>query len=248
MRVLVAYATRHGATAGIAERVAATLTAAGLTAEARAVGDVGEVGSYDAVVLGGAAYLLHWLKPAVTFARRHSAELAARPVWLFSSGPLGADLADKDGRNVLDASRPREFDELATLLHPRGERVFFGAYDPDAPPVGLGERLARHIPAADALPTGDFRDWPAIDAWAGQIATELTSGEPYLRAMSGSTLLASEPGSGSPSCVAPPGDGCSAGRGSPTAAPQMRQKSQNWHNDREPQRSLVPRYEIALKL
>ncbi len=179
MRVLVAYATRHGATAGIAERVAAALTAAGLSAEARPVEDVTDLGPYDAVVLGGAAYMFHWLKPAVMFARRHRKELAARPVWLFSSGPLGTDLVDKDGKNVLQTSRPKEFDELTKLLHPRGEQVFFGAYDPDAPPVGLGERFIQHMPAARAaMPSGDFRDWPAIDAWAAQIAAELGAGEP----------------------------------------------------------------------
>jgi menaquinone-dependent protoporphyrinogen oxidase len=62
MRVLVAYTTRHGAAAGIADRVAAALTAAGLSAEARPVEDVKDVGPYDAVVLGGAAYMFHWLK------------------------------------------------------------------------------------------------------------------------------------------------------------------------------------------
>ena len=178
MRVLVAYASRHGATAGIAERIAAALTAAGVSAEARAVEDVKNVEPYDAVVLGGAAYMFHWLKSAVAFSRRHRKELAARPVWLFSSGPLGADLVDKDGKNVLETTRPKEFDELTKLLHPRGEQVFFGAYDPDAPAVGLGERFVQHVPAARAaLPAGDFRDWPAIDAWAAQIAAELGSGE-----------------------------------------------------------------------
>jgi menaquinone-dependent protoporphyrinogen oxidase len=52
--------------------------------------------------------------------------------------------------------------------------VFFGAWDPDAPPVGLGERMVRHMPAArNSIPAGDFRDWPAIDAWAAGIAREL---------------------------------------------------------------------------
>jgi menaquinone-dependent protoporphyrinogen oxidase len=177
MRVLVAYATRHGATAGIAQRVAAALTAAGLSADTKPVEDVRDVEPYDAVVLGGAAYMFHWLKPAVTFARRHCEELAARPVWLFSSGPLGTDLVDKDGNNVLEASRPKEFDELTKLLHPRGEQIFFGAYDPSAQPVGLGERLAQLMPAARAaIPAGDFRNWPLIDAWAAQIAAELVTG------------------------------------------------------------------------
>ena len=56
--------------------------------------------------------------------------------------------------------------------------VFFGAYDPDQPPIGLAERVGGwflgHMPAAqDALPSGDFRDWPEIEAWATQIAHEL---------------------------------------------------------------------------
>jgi menaquinone-dependent protoporphyrinogen oxidase len=53
---------------------------------------------------------------------------------------------------------PGEFDELAELLHLRGQQLFSGAVDPDAPPVGLGERLTRHLPAATAaIPAGDFR-------------------------------------------------------------------------------------------
>lgn len=177
MNILVGYATRHGATAGIAERIAATLTESGRPAEARPVEEVTTLEGYDAVVLGGAAYMFHWLKPAVKFARTHRAALASRPVWLFSSGPLGTDLVDKDGHDVLQTTRPKEWDELTELLRPRGERVFFGAYDPDAKPVGMGERVIRHMPAArDAMPAGDFRDWAAIDTWAQEIA-EATSPE-----------------------------------------------------------------------
>lgn len=176
MRVLVTYATRHGSTAGIAERIAATLEEAGLGADAVPVEEVHDLDGYDAVVLGGAAYMFHWLKDATKFAERHQSELRGRPTWLFSSGPLGTDVVDKQGHDVFETSRPREFDELTTLLHPRGERVFFGAWDPDAPAVGLGERMFRHMPAAkSALPAGDFRDWAAIEAWARDIASEISS-------------------------------------------------------------------------
>lgn len=131
------------------------------------------------VVLGGAAYIFHWLKRAVKFARKHRAALASRPVWLFSSGPLGTDLVDKDGKDVLQTTRPKEWDELTELLRPRGERVFFGAYDPDATPIGMGERIVRHMPAArDAVPAGDFRDWAAIDTWAHEIAESTSSDHP----------------------------------------------------------------------
>jgi menaquinone-dependent protoporphyrinogen oxidase len=173
MKVLIAYASRHGATAGIAQRIAAGLGEAGLDAEARPVAEVGDVAVYDAVVVGAAAYMFHWLKPATRFVERHRQVLARRPVWLFSSGPLGTDLVDDEGHDVLEATRPREFDELNELVRPRGEQVFFGAWDPDAPPVGFVERLLRHLPAHGDTPAGDFRDWDAIDAWAAEVARDL---------------------------------------------------------------------------
>lgn len=178
MTVLVAYATRHGSTAGIAERIAAGLREAGLGAEARPAKEAHDVGQYDAFVIGGATYMFHWLKEATAFVKRHRAVLAERPVWLFSSGPLGTDLVDKDGHDVFETTRPKEFAELQTLVRPRGERIFFGAWDATAPVVGFGERLVRVMPAAKAaLPTGDFRDWPAIDAWAAEVASELRAGK-----------------------------------------------------------------------
>jgi menaquinone-dependent protoporphyrinogen oxidase len=174
MNVLVTYATRHGATAGIASRIADSLSAAGHDAHAVPVEDVTDIGGYDAVVLGSAAYMFHWLKPAVRFARHHHAELAARPVWLFSSGPIGTDQVDAQGQDVRISTRPKEWDEVVPLLSPRGEAVFFGAYDPAAPAIGLGEKLMRYMPAAaKTLPAGDFRDWDAIESWATEIATAL---------------------------------------------------------------------------
>ncbi|MBS3941777.1 MAG: flavodoxin domain-containing protein [Actinobacteria bacterium] len=174
MKVLVAYASRHGATAEIAERIATGLRDAGFEADTRHVTHVVDVEPYDAVVVGASAYLFHWLKDATRFVERQQQALAARPVWLFSSGPLGTDLVDDDGRDVLEVTRPREFDELHARLRPRGEQVFFGAWNPAAPPVGFVERVMHRLPA-EAMPAGDFRDWDAIDAWTIQIARELRS-------------------------------------------------------------------------
>jgi menaquinone-dependent protoporphyrinogen oxidase len=174
MKVLVAYASRHGATAGIAERIAERFRADGLEADATPVSRVGDPSSYDAFVVGAAAYMFRWLGDATKFVKRNRDLLAARPTWLFTSGPVGTDLVDKAGRDVLVTSVPREFPELRAAIHPRGEMVFFGAYDPAAKPVGFGERFVRLMPAArDAMPAGDFRDWAAIDAWADTIAADL---------------------------------------------------------------------------
>ncbi len=174
MHVLVAYATRHGATQGIGERIAERLRAAGLEAEARHVDAVRTVEEYDAVVVGSAAYMFHWLKEATSFVRRNRAALAKKPVWLFSSGPLGTEPINAEGKDQKEAATPKELRELAASVAARGTQVFFGAYHRDQPAIGLAERFMALLPAArEGLPDGDFRDWPEIDGWAAEIAGEL---------------------------------------------------------------------------
>ncbi len=169
--VLVTYATHHGATRGIAERIGSTLQAAGLEATVRAVGEAGDPRGYDAFVIGSAFYC-GWLGEATKFVKRHRDLLATRPVWLFSSGPLGTANVDAEGRDVLAITVPGELAEFERTIHPREHRAFFGAYDPTSPPIGLRERGARLAPS-DTMPAGDFRDWPAIEGWAHSIAAVL---------------------------------------------------------------------------
>jgi menaquinone-dependent protoporphyrinogen oxidase len=174
MNVLVAYSSRHGATAGIAQRIAQRLTLAGHDAHAVEAREVDDVDGYHAFVVGSAAYMFHWLKDTTRFVDRYRTVLEMHPVWLFSSGPVSTDLVDDKGRDIFEASRPKEFDTVGSSVHPRGERVFFGAWDPDAPAVGLADRFMKLMPAArSSMPVGDFRDWDAIDAWADEIAGDL---------------------------------------------------------------------------
>jgi len=135
--------------------------------------DVGDLDGYDAFVVGSAVYMFHWLREATKFVRHNRTLLAARPVWLFSSGPLGTEATDAKGRDLLEASEAKEMAGFVEAIRPRGHAMFFGAYSPGAP-VGLGERFVAMMPAArDAMPKGDFRDWDAIEAWAVSIAADL---------------------------------------------------------------------------
>jgi len=161
MRVLVTYATKHGSTREIAEAIAATISGHGIVAEVLPVEDVAEIGSYDAVVLGSAIYMGRWLKEATEFTRRHRASLAERPLWLFSSGPLGTEVVDNE-------EQPKELSELLEMLEPRDHRLYYGALTRDA--LGFGERM---VVKAVRAPEGDYRDWDEIQAWAAAIAAEL---------------------------------------------------------------------------
>ena len=173
MSVLVVYSSKHGATREIAERIAATLTTSGQAAQARTTEDAGDLAGYDAFVVGAAAYYGHWLKASTKFVRTHQAELAARPVWLFTSGPLRSEATDKEGTDPWKSARPKELDELQTVTKARDHHIFFGALDPNR--LTHSERMLRRLPAGRALlPEGDFRDWDDIDAWARTIAGELS--------------------------------------------------------------------------
>ena len=172
MKVLVAHASRYGATQAIAERIAEKLTQAGHEAQARPVKAVADLAGYQAFVIGSAVYFGKWLKEGREFVRSNRANLAAdQPVWLFSSGPLGTRTTDAAGRDVLAGAEPEEIAEFKAI-HPGHHRVFFGALDPSK--LGFRDRLIKALPAGGTLlPEGDFRAWAEIDAWADEIAHEL---------------------------------------------------------------------------
>src|SRR4051794_41507564 len=89
MRVLVAAASRHGATSEIADAIARTLTGRGHEVDVPAIESIAGVDGYDAAVIGSALYYGQWLDPARELVEEQGDALASTPVWLFSSGPLG---------------------------------------------------------------------------------------------------------------------------------------------------------------
>jgi menaquinone-dependent protoporphyrinogen oxidase len=177
MNAIVVYASKYGSTKSIAEFIAEKLRQQGTQAEARPVDAVHNPGDYDALVVGSAVYMGHWLKEAVEFVRRNRAVLANRPVWLFSSGPLGTETKDAQGRDLIVVAEPKEIAEFREAIKPREHRVFFGALDGSK--LGFAHQMMRKLPAARALfPEGDFRNWNDIAAWASNIAQFLATPHP----------------------------------------------------------------------
>lgn len=161
MRILVTAASKHGATAEIAEAIGRVLTEHGHDASVLAPDDVAQADDFDAVVLGSAVYAGHWLKPAKELIERTQERLVSIPVWTFSSGPIG-DPAKPD-------EDPVDVADVLSAVNTTEHMLFAGKLDVEK--LGFAERA---ITKALRAPSGDFRDWDAISAWATKIAAELS--------------------------------------------------------------------------
>ena len=157
-RVLVAYASKLGATREIAETIAQTLRDGGHLAVAIPTRDVASLEDVDAVILGSAVYAAYWQRDARKFVDRFHEELKARPLWLFSGGPLDRRLAKADqpitphGAAITDG------------LGARAHRTFGGRLSADA---AVSERVRQ------THRLGDFRDWQKIVEYGYRIGREL---------------------------------------------------------------------------
>jgi menaquinone-dependent protoporphyrinogen oxidase len=165
MTVLVAAASRHGGTEGIAKRIGDDLIERGFDVEVRRPQDVSDVNRYEAVVLGSAIYLGNWMKEARSFVEANADELAEMPTWLFASGSITGDPPVADDPNAI---RPSVVEKLVSSTHAREHKLFAGRLDSST--LSLSERLPVRMARGRE---GDWRDWQDIDEWAGSIAREL---------------------------------------------------------------------------
>jgi menaquinone-dependent protoporphyrinogen oxidase len=164
-RVLVTAATRHSATGEIAVALARAIDGPRRDIEAVffPVDQRPDPRPFDAVVLGSAVYAGRWQDAARDFATAQADLLRARPLWLFSSGPIGAPPFPED--------EPYDLGPLVQTLRPRAHMTFAGRLDKSL--LSFGERA---MVTAMRAPLGDFRDWDAVRAWGEHIAGEVLAG------------------------------------------------------------------------
>jgi menaquinone-dependent protoporphyrinogen oxidase len=166
VRVLVSAASMYGSTSDIAQVIAQVLVEQGLAVTVREPVDVQSIDDYDAVIIGSAVYMSHWLDPAKDLVNRCLEPLRTRPVWLFSSGPVGNPVSKPA---LAMAKDPIEIAGLRIATHARDHRMFTGKLD---------RRILSHAQQASLLMfhglEGDFRDWAEIRQWASGIAEQLT--------------------------------------------------------------------------
>jgi menaquinone-dependent protoporphyrinogen oxidase len=163
MKILIAYATKHGSTREVADAVAAALGDAGFDVHVHAAATVRDVDGYDAVVVGGSIYMGKWHSDAIRLIRRHTRALSAIPVGVFAIGPKTLDRADvANSRAQLDAALAKASD-----VRPASTAIFGGVIDPSKLRFPFNR-----------MPASDARDWNEIAAWArdfGAIVARATS-------------------------------------------------------------------------
>ena len=166
VNVLVAYASKRGSTAEIAEAIAETLRQSGLQVDCMAADQVKAVDAYDAVVLGSAVYIKRWRGDAKRFLRKHGGKLAQRPLWVFSSGPVGTPGSDDD--TPPDWTEPPKIVDKVEQLGAREHVVFGGRVTPEGVMPAMRAWI-EEIPPEHR----DRRDWDEIRSWARGVAAEL---------------------------------------------------------------------------
>jgi menaquinone-dependent protoporphyrinogen oxidase len=165
MTILVAYASKRGSTAEIAETIAATLRRQGLGVCLERAEDVQSLDRYDAVVLGSAVYMKRWRGDARHFLKKHRKALRQTPFWVFSSGPVGDPSNDNP-----EWAEPPQIVEKVGELGGKGHVVFGGCL-PAEPQSFMEKALVEGTPREFR----DRRDWAEIRAWAHAIANALVA-------------------------------------------------------------------------
>jgi menaquinone-dependent protoporphyrinogen oxidase len=164
-KILVAYGSKRGSTAEIAEKVGEALRRKGLQVDVRDAGKVGDLAQYRAIILGSSVYIGLWHRDAVRFLKKNMELLTKYPVWLFICGPTGPG----DPVEQMDGwFYPKSLQPVIERIRPRGITCFGGklvlkALNP----------FEKWIINKVKAPEGDFRDWQVVEAWANMVGKEI---------------------------------------------------------------------------
>lgn len=162
MRVLVAYGSKRGGTAGLAAMIGDALKESGCEAIVSPANDC-HIANFDAVIVAGALYAGRWHRDARRFVKRNTMLLRKLPVWLASSGPLD------DSAEQHEIPPTKQVSKVAARINARGHATFGGRLAPDAkgfPASVMAKKKA-----------GDWRSQAHVRRWVDAIVAQLHQSE-----------------------------------------------------------------------
>jgi menaquinone-dependent protoporphyrinogen oxidase len=163
-KILVAYASKGGSTAEVANEIGKVLNAQGLTVDVRQVNTVTDVSSYQAVIIGSAIRMGGWLSAAKKFVKTHQQTLSKIPTAYFA---VCLSLKDDTEENRREAAK--YLDAVRAIVEPKAVGLFAGKMDYRM--LSFLDRLISEKMAK--APEGDFRNWDAIRDWAANLEATL---------------------------------------------------------------------------
>jgi len=175
--LLLTYATTHGHTAKIADRLAEALRAHGLDVDVRDVKQIGDrvPGSYDAVIAGASLHAGHHQRAMLNWVKANRDRLTDRPTLFFSVSLTAAEdtaeAREATQRSIDDFEeetgwKPTRSESVAGALQYREYDVFTRVL------MRLKMRHAGHH--EDPSLDHEYTDWEALRQWAEEFAAGLT--------------------------------------------------------------------------
>lgn len=165
-KVLIAYASKCGSTAGVAEAIGEVLCASGKAVDVRPIQDVADVSGHTAAVVGSAVYMRRLMSQAVDFVKANQQALSQVPVAYFVvCGTLREDT--RENRK----SAAAYLDPVRQVVQPADEGLFAGAMD--FAKMSLAYQMVARVTGGSE---SDWRDWGAIRGWSEGLAATMLDG------------------------------------------------------------------------
>jgi menaquinone-dependent protoporphyrinogen oxidase len=159
-KILIAYGTKSGSTAEVAQAVAEEMQNGGAQVDVQPVEDVKSITGYNGVVVGTAVRMFHILGKTRRFLKRYKKDLKEVPVAYFlvcltmgEETPENVEKAKGYAKPMLDVKQPLSLGLFGGCIDHEKMTDFFGK-------------------SMRSVPEQDHRDWDKIRDWGRETLTK----------------------------------------------------------------------------